>query len=96
MRHQRSGQPGRDGSGVVEGLQTLNVKGVLSPEIIFMGKYKGNPKQHMVSIRVSDEEKALLNEMTKRDRTNISSLIRGAVFTYASVMNISFSPGEIP
>jgi Ribbon-helix-helix protein, copG family len=49
-----------------------------------MGKYKQNPKYNVVSIRVTDEEKALLEEMTRRDRTNITNLMREAISIYTS------------
>ncbi|HZV80685.1 MAG TPA: ribbon-helix-helix protein, CopG family [Geobacteraceae bacterium] len=47
-----------------------------------MGKYKEQPRYNVVSIRVSDEEKALLDELTRRDRTNISDLMREAIRAY--------------
>jgi len=47
-----------------------------------MGKYKDQPKYNVVSIRVSDEEKAFFDEMIKRDRTNISDLMREAIRAY--------------
>jgi len=47
-----------------------------------MGKYKEQPKYNVVSIRVSDEEKAFFDEMIKRDRTNITTLMREAIRSY--------------
>jgi len=47
-----------------------------------MGKYKERPKYNVVSIRVSDEEKAFFDEMIKRDRTNITTLMREAIRSY--------------
>ena len=47
-----------------------------------MGKYKEQPKYNVVSIRVSDEEKAFLDELTRRDRTNITNLMREAIRNY--------------
>ena len=47
-----------------------------------MGRYKEHPKYNVVSIRVSDEEKALLDELTRRDRTTITNLIREAIIHY--------------
>ncbi len=47
-----------------------------------MAKYKEHPRYHVVSIRVSDEEKALLDEMTRRDHTNITTLMRQAIRSY--------------
>jgi len=47
-----------------------------------MGKYKEQPRYNVVSIRVSDEEKAFLDELTRRDRTNITNLMREAIRNY--------------
>ena len=47
-----------------------------------MAKYKEHPKYNVVSIRVSDEEKALLDEVTRRDHTNITTLMRQAIRSY--------------
>ena len=49
-----------------------------------MGKYKQHPKYNVLSIRVSDEEKALLDEMRRRDRSSITDLIRKAIANYAA------------
>lgn len=50
-----------------------------------MGKNKANPRYHVVSIRVTDAEKALLDSLTKRGRTSISSLMRVAMNNYMSL-----------
>lgn len=47
-----------------------------------MGKYKENPKYNVVSIRVSDEEKAILDEISRRERTTVTDLMRAAITTY--------------
>jgi predicted transcriptional regulator len=47
-----------------------------------MAKYKEHPRYNVVSIRVSDEEKALLDEVTRRDHTNITTLMRQAIRNY--------------
>ena len=47
-----------------------------------MGKYKENPKYNVVSIRVSDEEKAFLDEISKRERSSITELMREAIRSY--------------
>ena len=47
-----------------------------------MGKYKSQPKYNVLSIRVSDEEKAVLEELTKRDHISISNLMREAIRSY--------------
>lgn len=56
-----------------------------------MAKLKEHPKYHVVSIRVSDEEKALLVEMSRRERTNITRVIRKAIYT--SFMNVISNRG---
>jgi hypothetical protein len=58
-----------------------------------MGKYKENPRYNVVSIRVSDEEKALLKEMSKRDHGSITDLMRKAITCYTSFSEISINPG---
>jgi predicted transcriptional regulator len=47
-----------------------------------MAKYKEHPKYNVVSIRGSDEEKALLDEVTRRDHTTITTLMRQAIRSY--------------
>lgn len=58
-----------------------------------MGKYKQHPKYNVLSIRVSDEEKALLDEMRRRDRSSITDLIRKAITSYAAFSQISVNHG---
>lgn len=58
-----------------------------------MGKYKEHPKYNVVSIRVSDEEKALLIEMSRRDRTTVTNLMREAISIYTSAMGVSAHHG---
>ena len=57
-----------------------------------MAKYKEHPKYNVVSIRVSDEEKALLDEVTRRDHTNITTLMRQAIRSY--LPHLSTLPGQ--
>jgi predicted transcriptional regulator len=47
-----------------------------------MGKYKDKPKYNVVSIRVTDEEKLVLEEMTRRSNKSLSSLLREAILLY--------------
>jgi len=47
-----------------------------------MGKYKEQPRYNVLSIRVSDEEKAVLDELTRRDHISISNLMREAIRSY--------------
>lgn len=58
-----------------------------------MGKYKQHPKYNVVSIRVSDEEKALLDEMRRRDRSSITELIRKAITNYAAFNQVIVNHG---
>jgi len=52
-----------------------------------MGKrFKEHPKYHVVSIRVSNEEKALLEALTRRDQTNITNVVREAITIYTSCL----------
>jgi Ribbon-helix-helix protein, copG family len=47
-----------------------------------MGNFKEQPRYNVVSIRVNDEEKALLDGMTRKDRTSLSSLMRETLLMY--------------
>jgi len=58
-----------------------------------MGKYKEHPKYNVVSIRVSDEEKALLDEMSRRERSSITDLMRKALVRYTSFNEVSINHG---
>lgn len=49
-----------------------------------MGNFKERPKYNVVSMRVSDEEKAVLDEVTRVTRKNISKIMREAVQLYSS------------
>ena len=58
-----------------------------------MGKYKQHPKYNVVSIRVSDEEKALLDEMTRRDQSSITDLMRKAITNYTLFSEVRANHG---
>jgi len=47
-----------------------------------MGKYKEHAKYHVVSLRVSNEEKLVLEEMTRDSNKSISRLMREAIELY--------------
>jgi hypothetical protein len=47
-----------------------------------MGKNKINAKYNVVSMRISDEEKRILEELTRQNCTNISGLLREAMLLY--------------
>ena len=57
-----------------------------------MGKYKEYPKYNVLSIRVTDQEKALLDEISRRERSSITDLIRAAIKIYTSCSE--FSPNH--
>lgn len=48
-----------------------------------MAKYKKNPKYNVISMRISDEEKLLLDEMTRNSSKSISRLMREAMLQYS-------------
>ena len=48
-----------------------------------MGTMKENPRYNVVSLRLSDEEKAALDKVTRQTRKSISSIMREALKQYA-------------
>ena len=58
-----------------------------------MGKYKENAKYHVVSMRISNEEKLVLEEMMRDSRTTISGLLRQAIQLYAPQMALNAEQG---
>ncbi|MBE0504706.1 MAG: CopG family transcriptional regulator [Desulfuromonadales bacterium] len=58
-----------------------------------MGKYKKNPRYNVLSIRVTDDEKAVLHEMAQHSRKSTSALMREAITFYASTMYVSANRG---
>lgn len=48
-----------------------------------MGKYKKNPMYNVLSIRITDAEKAALVEMKQQTRKSTSVLMREAMQLYA-------------
>ena len=47
-----------------------------------MANLKENPKYNVLSIRVTDKEKAIFDEMKRNSRKNISMLMREALQHY--------------
>jgi len=45
--------------------------------------HKENPRYNVVSLRVTDEEKAALDEVTKRTRKSLSMVMREAILLYS-------------
>lgn len=59
-----------------------------------MGKYKENPKYNVVSMRISDEEKLALEELTRRSSKSISRLMREAILLYSPTVS-NLRPADI-
>jgi predicted transcriptional regulator len=47
-----------------------------------MGKSKENPKHTVVSLRISEDEKRALEEISRKSHTSISDLMREAMQLY--------------
>jgi predicted DNA-binding protein len=47
-----------------------------------MGKYKENPKYNVVSMRLNDEEKVVLEELMRKCNKSITHLMREAIELY--------------
>ncbi|MGB9080235.1 MAG: ribbon-helix-helix domain-containing protein [Desulfuromonadaceae bacterium] len=45
--------------------------------------HKDNPRYNVVSLRVTDEEKAALDEVTRRTRKSLSKVMREAILLYS-------------
>lgn len=45
--------------------------------------HKENPRYNVVSLRISDEEKAALDEMTRQTRKSLSKIMREAILRYS-------------
>ncbi len=58
-----------------------------------MGKYKTNPMYNILSIRVTDEEKAAIDEISLYTRKNSSTLIREAIHHYCLLRNAAIKTG---
>jgi predicted transcriptional regulator len=48
-----------------------------------MSNSKENPRYNVVSLRVTDEEKAALEEVTRRTRKSLSVVMREAIQLYS-------------
>ena len=63
-----------------------------------MGKFKGNPRYHVLSIRVTDDEKAVLNvlnEIMRHTLKSTSTVIREVMTIYtSSFMVVSANRGK--
>lgn len=54
-----------------------------------MGKYKEQPKYNVLSIRVSDEERAFMDDIQRHTQKSISMLMREALLNYMPYLEIS-------
>ena len=52
------------------------------------GKYKENPKYNVVSMRISDEDKRVLDEMTRLCRKSKSRLMWEAIMMYKPLLKM--------
>jgi len=59
-----------------------------------MGKSKANPKYNVLSIRVTDEEKAIMDDLKKNTRKSISMLLREAIHLYSPQLKINYNQGN--
>jgi len=48
-----------------------------------MPNSKLKPRYNVVSLRISDEEKAALDEVTRRTRKSLSTVVREAILLYS-------------
>jgi predicted transcriptional regulator len=59
-----------------------------------MPNSKLNPRYHVVSLRISDEEKAALDEVTQRTRKNLSTVMREAIRLYSRDVTLLSTAGR--
>lgn len=50
--------------------------------------HKDNPRYNVVSMRVTDAEKAVLDEVTKRTRKSLSKVMREAILLYSREVTV--------
>jgi predicted transcriptional regulator len=54
--------------------------------------HKENPRYNVVSLRVTDAEKATLDEVTKRTRKSLSKVMREAIMLYSRDITLFSAP----
>ncbi len=64
-------------------IRTEAGQGRTSREAVKMGKYKEDARYNVISMRVSDDEKATLEALTHQSCKSISRLMREAIELYA-------------
>ena len=50
--------------------------------------HKENPRYNVVSLRVTDAEKAALDEVTRRTRKSLSKVMREAILLYSQEVTL--------
>lgn len=50
--------------------------------------HKDNPRYNVVSLRITDEEKAALDEVTRRTRKSLSKVMREAITIYSREVTV--------
>lgn len=51
-----------------------------------MSNFKDNPRYNVISLRVTDQEKATLSEVSRRSRKSVSQLMLEAIRSYTGDM----------
>ena len=59
-----------------------------------MPKFKEHPKYNVLSIRVTDEEKALIEELKQNTHKSVSMLLREAMQMYRPNLKINYNQGN--
>jgi predicted DNA-binding protein len=57
---------------------------------------KHNPRYNVVSLRITDDEKAALDEVTRRTRKNLSKVMREAIQLYSREVTLFSTPSRYP
>jgi hypothetical protein len=58
--------------------------------------HKDNPRYNVVSLRVTDAEKATLDEVTRRTRKSISKVMREAIMLYSREVTLFSTLSRYP
>lgn len=58
--------------------------------------HKDNPRYNVVSLRVTDAEKAALAEVTRRTRKSLSMVMREAILLYSREVTHFSTPSRYP
>jgi predicted DNA-binding protein len=61
-----------------------------------MSNSKDNPRYNVVSLRITDDEKAALDELSRRTHKTLSTVVREAIQLYSRDVTIFSSPSKNP